>query len=352
MPLITQKYGKDKVRLVKVSNLPTDNEAPHLKHQHISELTVRVLLMGKAFEPSYAVADNSLVVPTDTVKNTIYYLAKRSTETLETLELFAHTLATHFLSTYSHVDGVDVLIHSHNWSRLHTTTFTPTGTAGHPGTSVDGRGDSLFAPTGPVRTLPHPHAFYRGGDEKRLTHLIAERLPNNSARFTTKSGLTDLLVLKTTGSSFERFHRDALTTLQDAPDRIFSTSVEASWAFPAVVEPLPASAVLDHAKQPSAFTAVNYDAVFRGVKQVTVDVFANHDSPSVQNTLYRMGEHILGVFPEVAEVSYALPNKHVFGYDLDRFGLKNTGKDQNVYFPVTDPSGLITATIGRVKPKL
>ncbi|KAI8846216.1 hypothetical protein BC829DRAFT_398972 [Chytridium lagenaria] len=319
MPLITQRYGKDKVRVVKVSNLPVNADAPHLKQQHVTELTVRVLLMGKAFEPSYAVADNALVVPTDTVKNTIYYLAKKSTETLETIEL---------LPTPSR-----------------PTSFPPTPTSKvstFAGTIVDGRGDSLYSPTGPVTTSAHPHSFYRGGDERRLASLIAERLPGNKMKLTAKPLDRHL-----------RTSITSLTTLPDMDDRIFSTTVEASWDFEPKEEVIPASAVLDHSSvKGSDFSNVNYDAVFRGARQITIDIFANHNSPSVQNTLYRMGEHILKYFPDVSFVHYALPNKHVFGYDLDRFGLQNKGKHMSVYYPVADPSGLITATIGRSKAKL
>ncbi|KAJ3333093.1 hypothetical protein HDU76_011461 [Blyttiomyces sp. JEL0837] len=352
--LYKQKYGKDKVRLVKSSLLPTDPQAPGLKRHHVSELTCRVLLFGPAFEPSYSQADNSLVVPTDTVKNTIYYLAKKSPETLETIELFAHTIATHFLSKYAHVEGVDIHIQSHNWTRVSTTTLTPVS-ATYSGTSVTGRGDSNFGANTGTPVFEHPHSFYRGGEEKRITHVVAERVPNSSnVRFTIKSGLTDLLVLKSTGSSFEAFHRDNLTTLPDMSDRIFSTSVECFWGFAPFIETTPTSVVLDHSANAKAgsLSAVPFDSIFRGTRQITIDLFANHDSPSVQNTLYRMGEVSLAAFPDIFEIEYALPNKHVFGYDLDRFGEKNTGANMNVYYPVADPSGLITATIRRKSAKL
>ncbi|KAK9759692.1 hypothetical protein K7432_017039, partial [Basidiobolus ranarum] len=63
-----QAYGKTKVRVTKVIR--------HTKNWHdVVELTCQVLLDGK-FETSYTEADNSSIVPTDTVKNTIYVLAK------------------------------------------------------------------------------------------------------------------------------------------------------------------------------------------------------------------------------------------------------------------------------------
>jgi urate oxidase len=58
--------GKDKVKLLKVAKDPKDP-----KHQSVVELTVQILLEG-AIETSYTKADNSVVVATDTMKNTVY----------------------------------------------------------------------------------------------------------------------------------------------------------------------------------------------------------------------------------------------------------------------------------------
>lgn len=52
---------------------------------------------------AYTKGDNSKVVPTDTVKNTIYVLAKRHMDTF-CIEEFALVIARHFVSEYSHVN--------------------------------------------------------------------------------------------------------------------------------------------------------------------------------------------------------------------------------------------------------
>src|SRR6266700_2335633 len=75
--LIADRYGKSRVRLVKLSR---DGD-----HHDIRELTVQILLEGD-FETSYSAGDNSRVLPTDTMKNTVYALAKR--EGLSTIESF------------------------------------------------------------------------------------------------------------------------------------------------------------------------------------------------------------------------------------------------------------------------
>ncbi|KAJ3057533.1 hypothetical protein HK102_011044, partial [Quaeritorhiza haematococci] len=272
-------------------------------------------------------------------KNTCYILAKRSNHSLENIEAFAREIVVHFLSTYPHVDGVDVQLESHNWTRIRTTTLQPV-TKTSPGTAVN----HGFRPTS-TSGFDHPHSFYRGSDEKRVVKLVGERVtpyypdPRDKAkglsiRFQMESGMVDLYVLKTTGSSFENFHRDEYTTLKDASDRLFSTKVKCMWKYPAVTETVSASG-------PGTMSSIPYTAIWNGVKQIVLDVFSNHDSPSVQYTLYRMGQIALETYPEIVELSYELPNIHVFGYDLDRFplGLKNTGKDQNIFYPVSDPSG-------------
>ncbi|KAI8927132.1 hypothetical protein BC831DRAFT_453431 [Entophlyctis helioformis] len=342
--LSEQRYGKDKVRLVKVTDLPPSPAAPHLKHQHVQELTVRVLLSGTSFTTSYTAADNSLVVPTDTVKNTVYFLAQQTDSTLEDIEVFGGVLARHFLATYAHVDGVHVRIAAHDWTRLTTSTVQPT-TASEPGSAV-----SSVAAIGALPTAPHPHAFTRAGDYKRTTQVTATRTAVSSpasaasvpaAVFTIVSGLADFYVLKSTGSSFENYHTDALTTLPPMAERILSTDVSVVYRYRPFTEPL--------AFAGSRFGMLPFTQTFKAVRQITVDMFANHDSPSVQNTLYRMGDRVLAVCPDIVDVKYELPNKHVFVYDLGRFGLVNqTGKSKStVYYPVADPSGLITATISR-----
>ncbi|KAJ3029061.1 hypothetical protein HK097_005855 [Rhizophlyctis rosea] len=335
--IANQQYGKDKVRLVKVTRLPPDPAAPHLKHQIVTELTVRVLLSGD-FDASYEKADNSLVVPTDTVKNTIYILAKKSSNpTLQTPELFARELSLHFLSKYSHISSVDVLIESHNWTRIQTTTFSP----------VSSSSTGTAFPT-TTTTKEHPHSFYRAGEDKRVVRLVGTRTSEPgktlSVRYTLTSGLKDLYVLKTTGSSFENFHKCENTTLPEMADRIFSTNIDATWSYGPLIETVGSGK--------SHYEGLNFDKFFAGVKQMTLDIFANHDSPSVQNTLYRIGDTVLKCFREVAEVSFVLPNKHAFLYDLERFGLPNKGDEAEVFYPVADPSGYISATITRKQAHL
>jgi urate oxidase len=246
-------------------------------------LTVQILLEGE-IETSYTKADNSVVVATDTMKNTVYCnfpivgfcltadLAKKNP--VSPPELFASIVAAHFPATYKHIHGAKCTVLQHKWTRI----------------SVNG--------------TPHKHSFLRDGEDLRVAKSYFQR----SKGFTIISGLENLLVLKSTGSAFYGHIKDKYTTLPDVYDRIFSTEVTASYTW-------------RHFKDLTDVTknAWLFDEAFEGVKETTLITFATDDSASVQATLYKMTQIILAKFKDVQDVSYALPNKHYFQIDMCMF---------------------------------
>ncbi|KAG0310980.1 hypothetical protein BGZ99_010451 [Dissophora globulifera] len=296
-----QEYGKDRVRLLKVHR--------DTKVHRVDDLTIRCLLSGAAFTTSYTEASNKAVVATDSIKNTCYVLAK-SSKVVDTLELFAAELANHFLNTYSWVEGAHVTIIRHRWARM----------------IIDGK--------------PHTHSFWRDGDETRQTDIFIKRGANGRRTIDLKSAIAGLLVLKTTGSSFENFVRDEYTTLPEAKDRILSTCVDASWEFN--VPSLQTESVLPSLSQ------IPFNQIYDSVRDETCKIFAVDESASVQATLYKMAAQSIKNWKWLDRVSYALPNRHFFAVDLNYFrGTKNLGEHADVYQPIADPSGLISGTVAR-----
>ena len=177
-----------------------------------------------------------------------------------------------------------------------------------------------------------------GGDERYSTHLVGTRQSSTTMLLKSiKSRLYGLTVLKSTGSSFTNFHKCPLTTLPEMKDRILSTTIDCSWNWPQKEVSFNAPFPFDSGK------------AYRVIKQIILDIFANHDSPSVQNTLYLMCDEGLKLLEQVDKISISLPNSHVFVYDLERFGIKDNAKGKGgIYYPVADPNGLITATVGRI----
>ncbi|KAF4119741.1 urate oxidase [Geosmithia morbida] len=288
------RYGKDNVRVYKVHRDPSTGT------QTVVEMTVCCLLEGD-IETSYTQADNSVVVATDSIKNTIYITAKQTP--VSPPELFASQLGSHFIETYGHIHAAHVKVITHRWTRM----------------TVDGK--------------PHPHSFLRDGEEKRVVEVTARR----GQGIAVASGIQGLTVLKSTGSAFHGFLRDEYTTLPETWDRILSTDVDATWNW---------SAFADLAAVKAAVPT--FDKAWEDARNITLKLFALDESASVQNTMYKMSEEILAAAPGVDNVQYSLPNKHYFELDLSwHKGIKNLGKDAEVYVPQSGPNGLIKCTVAR-----
>lgn len=276
--IVHDNYGKSRVRLMKVARNGDWHE--------IQETTVKIALEGD-FDEIHTVGDNSLCLPTDTMKNTVYALAHQKTE-IEEIEDFALRLTEHFLANNSQISRVTIEIVEHGWTRL-------------------GNNES------------HPHSFIKSGDEKRATKVSATR--DGAA---VESGVVDLIVLKTTKSGFVGYIKDQYTTLPETTDRIFATSIKANWLY-------------ENAEAATGDT-------WRGARQTIIETFAAHDSLSVQHTLYAIGEAILNKFDGIAEISFSLPNIHYLPVDVSRFGLEN---DNRIFLPTDEPHGLIEARLSR-----
>jgi urate oxidase len=281
--LSLNRYGKSRIRLVKVRRpLPASGQdrAPH----ELVDLTIDVQLEG-AFEPVYVDGDNAPCLATDTMKNTVYALARQ--DRVDSAEAFALKLADHFIAKPA-VARVRISVVEQPWGRL----------------SSGGQ--------------PHPHAFVQAGAE----HWTA-RVSRDARGSEVESGLANLVVLKTSDSAFSGFPRDEFTTLPDTEDRIMATSITAVWTY---------------AAGPVDFS------VRAQVRRALVETFAAHHSRSVQHTLYAMGEAALAACAQVTAITLTLPNRHHLLVDLKPFGLDNP----NEIFVATDqPYGLIEATIRR-----
>ncbi len=206
-----------------------------------------------------------MVVATDTMKNTVYVLAKQHPVTPP--ELFASIVSTHFIDTYAHIRAAHVKVITHRWTRM----------------TVDGK--------------PHPHSFLRDGAETRNVEATAEE----GTGITIRSAIAGLLVLKSTGSQFHSFIRDEYTTLPEVFDRILSTEVDCGWRWKMFgsIEDVKAA-------------VPKFDAAWDAARTITLETFATDSSASVQNTMYKMCSRILEQVPEADTVDYSLPNKHYF----------------------------------------
>ena len=277
--MLTQSsYGKQRVRLVQLSRRSDRHD--------LRDLTVAVRFEGD-YDASYSDGDNSAVLPTDTMKNTVYALA--GLEPVQDPESFALRLARHFLQRNPRLARVTIEVVEQLWGHL---------------PSADGE---------------HPYAFSMRGPESRTAAVIADRDASSVA-----GGVADLMILKSADSAFSGFRVDELTTLPETRDRLLATSLTATWQYRDV--------------------NIDFGAAWHGVRTRMLDTFAEHRSESVQHTLYAMGQAVLEEIGLVSSIRLVMPNRHHVPFDLARFGLEN----RNEVFVATDePYGLIAATVAR-----
>ena len=162
------RYGKAENRVVRIYRDTARHE--------IRDLNVSTSLRGD-FEDAHVTGDQSDVLPTDTQKNTAFAYAKEHGVTSP--EDYAIALATRLLHATPAATGARVEVEEYAWDRI----------------PVDGEG--------------HDHAFVRRGGEVRTTAVDV-----TADATVVESGLTDLVVLKSTGSEFRGFLRDEYTTLR------------------------------------------------------------------------------------------------------------------------------------------
>jgi urate oxidase len=274
--LAENNYGSSQIQLLRVAK----QEGRH----DIRELGISIRFEGD-FEAAHSQGDNRKILPADSMKNTVYALARQ--HSIEPLENFGLHLIDHFLTYNPQVTRVLVESTDSIWARL------------------------------PHGGKVHASAFARAGNEVRTSFLNGTR-----AGTQVRAGIDNLVVLKTANSSFEDFKKDPYTTLEDQGDIILSTIIRADWLY--------------------TEEDAEYGALWHAARKMLLETFAEHDSRSLQHTLYAMGEVILDNFENVGEIHLSLPNQHFHLADLAPLGMDNPG---TVFLPSNEPHSTIEATL-------
>lgn len=273
------RYGKSRVRLVQVKRRAGGHD--------FREWTVEVLLQGD-FDSCFVDGDNRRILPTDTMKNTVYSTLRKSSA--ECMEDFAKELIDFLLGRNPQLTQAEVSIAEKAWEHL----------------QIAGRSD--------------PTTFVQTTGEIQTTKVTRTPASGHSIC----SGLENLVIMKTSGSAFEDFVQDSLTTLEPAKDRLLGTAVRASWTY--------------------ARNEVGFCSLRAKIRNILLAEFAAHNSRSVQHTLYAMGRAALERVQEIDDISLTMPNKHCLLVDLSRFGQDNPNE---VFVPIDEPHGYIEARLRR-----
>lgn len=252
----------------------------------VRDLEVDIALEGD-FRATHLTGDNRAILPADSMKNAVYALAGRHGG--GEVEEFALALTHHFVLEHDPVTAATVTVREHRWARI----------------SISGR--------------PHDHAFSRGGDERRVA-----RVRRTGEAVVVEAGIEALPLLKTKQAGFRGFLHDRYTTLPETGDRLLATVLESNWRY--------------------GWPEVPFGLHWQQVRQVILGTFAEHDSRSVQHTLYAMAQAALEQCPPIAEIRFRLAHRRHEPADLSAFGIEN---DNEVFVLAAEGEGVIEAVVKR-----
>ena len=278
-------YGKSCVKVAKIIKYST--------HHDFKEFIVDIQLYGD-FLKSFVIPTNENVIPTDTMKNTVYVLAQQ--HSMDSPIEFGVDLTSYFLNKFSHVSKVNVEITEIVWNRV----------------ILDNNKE-------------HTHGFV-----DKQTHQLKCLVSNTKGQeIDIKAGIVNLSILKTKGSSFDGFMIDEYTTLKPASDRIMATKANIFWSYDDIYD----------------LKTIDHNVIYQKVKQLAVQTFVMHDeSKSVQHTIHIIGHNVLNSIKEIQRIEINLPNSHYVLSNITDFGLEN---DNQIFIPSPEPYGNIFASLSK-----
>jgi urate oxidase len=298
------------VRVMKV-----DRSAPRHK---IYEYEVDTILYSPTYERVFTDDDNTDLVATDTQKNTVYIIAKRSKANCP--EVFASDLASHFMKEYPILSKVEVECRMVKWER----------------SAVDGN--------------EHDHAFEKCGDELAIAKASLSRIADAEGAgsgtagasggslgpLSVKSSIRHMTILKSTQSGFEGYLQDKYTLLPPTAERCLATELECEWTY--------------NSSSDGNSAAIDYIAVRTSLKEhLKKGLFGPSTggvySASLQSTIYDAACNILEHIDCVESIRLDTPNIHY----LPMRALEALGEkfEDDVFIPTSEPSGTITCTVAR-----
>lgn len=293
-PIIDHNHGKARVRVLKVDR-STDVHRVH-------EYTVHTQVFCPKYELVFSSEDNTDLVATDTQKNTVYVVAKRTKA--NSPEQFGLDLCHHFMSEYPFLTSTKATVEMMEWQRA----------------TVNGE--------------PHDHGFERcKGVEVQVAEVKVDREEEDKLVSSVTSHINKMTVLKTTQSGFEGYLNDKYTLLSETTERCVATELDCTWTY-------------------SDCTNVDFISVRSRVRELILKgVFGPPKggvySASLQATIYDAACIILAdeTLGSIWSVKFFTPNLHYL--PMKSLELLGETFEDDVFLPTSEPSGTITCTVCR-----
>lgn len=257
MTLSSHSYGAAQVRLLRVVRRGDRHD--------VRDLTVGVTVEGEIGD-AFTRGDNELLLPADTLRNTVNVTARD--ETLAEIEQLGIALARRFMSEQPQFSRVRIELAEQPWTRL------------------------------PIGGRAQGRAFAAATSERRTASVTS-----NGTATAVNAGIRDFAILKTSGAAFEGYLADQFTTLEAEADRLLAVTADVTWSY------------LDG--------DVAFGPVFQGVRQLLVEAFVQQPSRSAEHTAHAMAEIVLETYADVGDVTVRLRQRALPLIDLSPFNLDN-----------------------------
>lgn len=281
-PLVEHNHGKARVKILKVNR----SEDTH----QVYEYTVATKLFFEGYSRVFTDNDNTDLVATDTQRNTVYVIAKRTKA--NSPEQFAIDICEHFLKEYPMLEAVEVEADQVLWERVGS----------------------------------HIHAFIKNAPETASTLVRLER--GGKAQVT--SYIKGMTVLKTTLSGFEDYLMDEYTLLPPTAERCLATELDATWTY--------------------TYDTRDFNAIRKKLReQLILGLFGPPEtgvySVSLQATVYDAACLVLRKCSQIESIAISTPNKHYIPFtQLNQLGEKF---EDDIFLPIDAPSGSIYCRVAR-----
>ncbi|MEP7379180.1 MAG: factor-independent urate hydroxylase [Chloroflexota bacterium] len=262
--------------------------------------SINVRVLGTSFASAYTDGDNSLVVPTDTMKNFIHRESLAFSGA--TLEEWLEFIGRRFLEMYPHMERLRVS-----------------------GTEIPF--DPALVPTD-GGFVESEVLFERQHGDRSTASLELGRTSAGVDVTDLTAGRIGLQMMKVTGSAFADFPRDSYTTLPERKDRPLYIHLDVGWKYEAPATALAA----DHKRYVAG----------EQVADMVGAVFGRFVSLSIQHLIHEIGQAMLDRWPQLSEISFDAQNRL---WDLSETAA--TDEQVRVYTDPRPPYGHLGLTLRR-----
>lgn len=268
----TLYYGKGDVRTYRSYAKPL-TVASIPESQYVGEGNVifahniKFSVSGDALLPSFIDGDNSLVVATDSMKNFILrHTAEYQGSTTEGLLYF---IGERFFEKYDHISAIEI-----ESDRIPFLALLVPGQEG----------------------FQESDLVYRCSHNDRSSASLKIIRDRNGPRVNGhRSVLSDLQLIKISGSSFYGFIRDEYTSLPESHDRPLFIYLDICWTY------------TDHNDGIDGDAGRYVPA--EQIRDIAHCVFHQYTTPSIQYLIYQIGLRILERFPQLVEIGFESNNR-------------------------------------------